>query len=154
MVETNCGFKDGAGVKARDLLVRIGPTLKVDIGFDPEYDGRKPNKLPLLPMTNVWALIDTGASISAIDGSLAMELQLPIIDQIEISGVGGLTSFNKHLAQIHVPTLNFTFYGAFAGVTLADGGYGHLALIGRDFLRHFTMSYDGTTGAVTISDPE
>jgi hypothetical protein len=152
-VETNCGFVDGDGVRASDLLVRLGPTLKVDLGFDPRYDGAKPNTLPVLPLANAWALIDTGASISAIDSGLAMDLQLPIIDEVEISGVGGTTVFNKHLAQIYVPSLNFTFFGSFAGVTLANGGTQHLALIGRDFLRHFVMTYDGPTGAVRVSDP-
>ena len=56
-----------------------------------------------------------------------------------------------HLAQIHVPSLNFTIYGAFAGVHLKTGGQIHQALIGRTFLQNFTMVYEGLTGTVTIS---
>ena len=56
------------------------------------------------------------------------------------------------LAQIYVPDLDFTVYGRFRGVRLSDGGQPHSALIGRTFLRHFTMFYDGRTGAVTISN--
>ena len=55
-----------------------------------------------------------------------------------------------HLAQIHAPELNFTVYGAFAGVLLRAGGQPHAALLGRTFLRRFTMTYEGETGAVSL----
>jgi len=153
MAQTNCGFLDGPGVLARDLLIRLGPTLKVDIGFDPNYDGRSPQKLPTLPMRDVWALIDTGATDCCIDSDLAMQLQLPIIDQRVCAGISGPMTVNMHLAQIHTPNLNFTFYGAFAGVNLSAGGSRHVVLIGRSYLQHFTMTYDGGTGSVTLADP-
>ncbi len=41
-------------------------------------------------------------------------------------------------------------YGLFAGVHLVAGGQSHKALIGRTFLRSFTMIYNGRTGAVTL----
>ena len=137
MAQTQCGFLDGAGVTARELLVSLGPTLKVDIGFDPSYDGRSPRKPPTLPMQNVWALIDTGATHCCIDGDLAMQLNLPVIDQ----------------RTIHTPNLSFTFYGSFAGVNLSAGGSRHVVLIGRSYLQHFTLAYDGPTGAVALADP-
>ncbi len=52
--------------------------------------------------------------------------------------------------QVHVPTLGQTAYGTFAAVHLAAGGQVHVALIGRTFLRNFTMIYEGRTGTVTI----
>ena len=55
-----------------------------------------------------------------------------------------------YLAQIYVNALGFTIWGAFAGVDLAAGGQVHNALIGRTFLRHFTMVYEGRSGTVTI----
>jgi hypothetical protein len=39
----------------------------------------------------------------------------------------------------------------FAGVHLVTGGQIHWALIGRTFLQHYTMVYEGRTGTVTIS---
>lgn len=57
-------------------------------------------------------------------------------------------------AQIHVPSLVFNHYGQFAAVDLAAGGQRHAALIGRTFLQHFTMMYEGRTGNVTLgNDP-
>ena len=56
-----CGVHDANGVLARDLLVQLGPTLRVAIGFDEKYDPRNPNRLADLPVEGVLALIDTGA---------------------------------------------------------------------------------------------
>lgn len=152
MSRAKCGFDDGADVPAASLLVRIGPTLRVDLGFDPAYDVGHPQNLPTPAIRGVAALIDTGASVSCIDSGLAVDMQLPIINQVEVAGVGGLHQFNLHLAQIHAPDLRFTLYGTFAGVDLAAGGQ-HMALIGRDFLSHFHFTYEGPTGAVTLIDP-
>jgi hypothetical protein len=78
-------------------------------------------------------------------------LNLPIIDKKPISGIGGQQEANFYLAQVNMPSLAFTLYGVFAGVHLQAGGQRHKALLGRDFLRPFTMVYEGKTGTVTIS---
>jgi hypothetical protein len=153
MSRAQCGFDDGDTRQARSLLIRIGPTLKVDVGFDPDYDASRPALLAQPGVRDVGALIDTGASISCVDSGLAMDLRLPIINRAEVAGVGGTHQFNVHLCQIHSPDLGFTFYGGFAGVDLAAGGQTHTVLIGRDFLSHFQMTYDGPSGAVTLVDP-
>jgi hypothetical protein len=147
-----CGVRDAKGVKARDLLVQLGPTLRVSIGFDPEYDPERPQRLPDLPAEGVLALIDTGASTSCIDAELAMHLQLPIIDQRQCAGIGGSIPVNMHLAQVHAPSVSFTLYGALAGVDLTVGD--QKVLLGRDFLRNFRMIYDGPSGAVDLEDPK
>ena len=95
--------------------------------------------------------MDTGATESCLDSDLAVKLNLPIIDRRNVGGIGGLKEVNIHLAHIHIPALGFTLYGAFAGVDLIKGGQQHNALIGRTFLRHFKMVYDGRTGDVTLS---
>ena len=144
MSSVDCGFKK------QNLLVQFGPTLGVRIGFDQNYspNGASPPNLP----EKLWpALVDTGASESCIDSTLADELQLPIFDRVSISGAHGKQELNLHLAQIYVPSLEFTTYGSFAGVHLISGGQRHYALIGRSFLRSFNMVYNGKTGSVTLS---
>jgi len=103
-------------------------------------------------MKAVQALVDTGATQSCIDSALAMALNLPIIDRQTVGGSAGSHEVNMHLGQIHIPTLGQTIYGAFAGVNLIAGGQQHLALIGRTFLMHFSMLYDGRTGTVYLTD--
>jgi hypothetical protein len=151
MPKTECGFITVAGgANGKDLLVSYGPTLFVDIGFDAAF---KPGqgRIPIPGLTKIRALVDSGATESCIDSLLAAQLNLPIIDRKTFSGIGGKHEVNIHLAQVHVPSLNFTLYGSFAGVHLEAGGQWHKALIGRTFLQHYTMIYNGKTGAVSLS---
>lgn len=151
MPETLCGFNDvPGGASGADQLVSYGPTLLVNIGFDPAYDSTR-GVSPVAGVTGINALVDTGATESCIDSMLAAQLNLPVVDRRFIAGVHGRQEINIHLAQVYVPALNFTLYGAFAGVHLAAGGQPHQALIGRTFLRHYTMVYEGKTGTVRLS---
>jgi hypothetical protein len=155
MARTRCGFDSGPAGNGRDLLVRFGPTLSVLIGFDSNYDPAAPKAPPVLPRPPLRALVDSGAFASCIDSTLAMQLNLPIVDRQIIAGVGGNHEVNMHLAHVHIPSLNFTIYGPFAGVNLIAGGQAHYALIGRTFLQSFTMIYEGRTGSVHLSnEPE
>ena len=49
--------------------------------------------------------------------------------------------------------LDITHSGQFGGVHLVAAGQRHSALIGRSFLMHFKMTYDGRTGAVELEMP-
>ena len=151
MPTTKCGFNDGPKGAGADLLSTWGPTIFVNIGFDSAYRAG-PKVVPVPGLRDVQALVDTGASECCIDSLLATQLNLPVVDRRKVSGAHGAQEVNMHLAQVHVPTLSFTMYGVFAGVHLAAGGQVHRALIGRTFLRHFTMSYEGRTGTVTLSN--
>jgi predicted aspartyl protease len=153
MPTTKCGFEDvPGGHSGSDLLVAHGPTILVNIGFDPQYRSGR-GQTPAAGVLDLRALIDTGASESCIDSRLAAELRLPIVDRLPISGVHGRQEVNIHVAQVHLPALAVTILGRFAGVHLNDGGQQHLALLGRTFLSHHQMSYDGLTGAVTLVRP-
>ncbi len=145
---SDCGFKDVGGVSGRLLLEQHGPTTVVDIGFDPNYVA---GQAPQSAAQQIPALIDTGALQSCIDDALALKLKLPLVDRQWISGVGGRHQVNMHMAQVHVPQLNYTQFGQFAGVSLTAGGQQHQVLLGRTFLRAFIMIYDGLRGQVTIA---
>lgn len=155
MAKTKCGFDSQNGIHGSIILSGLGPTLWVDIGFDPDFKVQDPPMLPKPSITKVEALIDTGASESCIDALLASQLKLPIVDKRKFGGIGGEQIVDMYMAQIHAPSLNFTVYGLFAGVHLAAGGQRHKALIGRTFLQGFTMVYEGRTGTVILSsDPD
>ena len=155
MVRTKCGFDNSPdGQLGRELLVGLGPTITVDIGFDPTFTPAQLalGKVPQSGIQGVHGLVDTGATESCIDNLLAVQLNLPIVDRRTVSGSAGSHQVNLYLAQVHMPSLRYTIYGAFAGVNLKAGGQVHSALIGRTFLRGFTMTYEGRTGAVTLSN--
>lgn len=145
-MDTECGFVN------QDLLIVNGPTIYVDIGFDPAYDPAIP-AIPVASFKNMPALVDTGATESFIDTAVATALGLPVVDKQIVSGSSGSHSVDVYLAQIHVPSLNLTIWGRFAGVNLIVGGQTHAALMGRTFLRLLTMHYDGITGRVTLTKP-
>ena len=146
----DCGFTDLPGQPGRDTLVQYGPLLPVEIGLDPSYRSGASVR-PSLPSDERPALVDTGAEQCCIDSDLAIMLNLPIVDRQAVAGAHGRADVNMHLAQIYVPALGWTVYGQFAGVHLIAGGQPYYALIGRTFLRHFTMVYEGKTGVVTLS---
>ena len=144
MAMVDCGFENRP-----NTLALHGPTLYARIGFDSDFrdeSGSPPN----LPSNEFPVLVDTGASDNAIDIELAMALDLPIIGRQRIGGVQGVSEANTYLAQIYIPSLRHTIYEQIAGVSLLAGGQRRYALLGRTFLRNFTMVYEGRTGAVRI----
>lgn len=144
-ISTLCGFTDGPSGKGRDFLVLMGPTIAVDVGFDPSY-GPGAQQPPIAGMKGLMALVDTGATESSIDNLLAAQLGLPLVNRRPVSGAHGKRDVNVYMAQVHVPALSFTIYGEFTGADLIAGGQLHYALIGRTFLSSFQMVYDGLTG--------
>ncbi len=143
MADLECGF-------ANPVLLQVhGPTISVQVGFDPDFlpDGDPPS----LPQSSVPSLIDTGASISCIDSQLAEELTLPIIGRAQVAGAHGPGEVNEYLAHIYVPVLGITIHGRFNGVHLRAGGQPHDVLLGRTFLQRVTLHYHGTTGRVVVS---
>ena len=152
MATADCGFPDVPGDIRRTLLVEVGPTIPVAIGFDPGYD-EFVDARPALPPDLYPALVDPGASGNSIDDDLAAGLRLPVIFyDLEISGSVGTHTVNIYLAQIYIPDLGRAIGGRFAGLHLAAGGQLHRAIIGRSFLSDFVLHYDGRTGEVTLSD--
>lgn len=143
MPQIGCGFPNNM------LLVQYGPTLQVDVGFDPTWIVNGPT--PAAGITGVHALVDTGAQDCCIDNLLAATLNLPIVDRGQIAGSAGLHAVNIYMAQVHVPSLAWVMYGRFSGVDLAAGGQAHRVLMGRSFLIAFKLSYNGATGEVIIS---
>ena len=99
----------------------------------------------------VLALLDTGASASCIDDSIAQQLNLPVINRVSVGGVGGSHQLNQYLCRISIPQLNFVKTGAFIGAGLAQGGQLHRALIGRDFLANMLLMYDGISGKAKLA---
>ena len=152
MKTADCGFKDLGNLTGSRHLQYTGPTLAVDIGFDPAYHSGIDEKPPVPSARGLGALVDTGAQNCCIDATLAMQLQLPIIDQIQVCGVDGTSKKNVHMAQVYVPALDYTIMGHFVGADLTGGGQPHQAILGRDFLKHFKLIYDGRTGKVVIQD--
>lgn len=147
---TEAGFKDPDGHPHIPTLLQIGPTIQVMV-ISPPVLSVQPDG-PQNPSI-CQALIDTGASESCIDVDLAINLDLPQIDVITISGADGPKSHPVYMCAIVMPALGQTQYGRFAGVRLKAGGQTHQVLLGRTFLNGIIMIYDGIRGQVTLAAP-
>ena len=141
------------------MLVATGPTIAVEIGFNQDLFHADPAVVQQAiasahaqpPAQLVDALIDTGAVESCIDEDLAKELQLPLIDQAEGSGIGGTEKFNIYLGYIRIAALGFLQYGRFMGVRLRAGKQPHQALLGRSVFKDMILVYDGRDGSVRLA---
>jgi predicted aspartyl protease len=152
ILRVDCGFEDDAEGTGSEHLLRYGPTLSVDIGFDPSYAGTKGGAVPIPRAKELPALVDTGAGESFIDTQLALALNLPVVDRGRtMAGAGGEHRTDVYLAQLRIPELEYVVYGEFCGVNLTEGGMVHRALIGRTVLREHTLTYRGETGKVTLA---
>ena len=144
MTSVQCGFPNQPA-----LLVSRGPVLAVKIGFDPSFH---PDRPPANVVDRILpALVDTGASECFIDNQVAIDHQLPVVDQSVAVGAFGTSPVNLYLGQVVIPRLgDYTVYGRFAGADLS--GLGVQALIGRwPVLSHCKMVYDGLSGSVVLS---
>ena len=83
-----------------------------------------------------YPLIDTGSRVSCIDSTLAEELDLPAVAdmQRQVAGILGTGVVDVYLAEISRPELELSVAGHFSGAHLAAGGQPYRALIGRDII--------------------
>lgn len=146
-------------VPGRQLLLLKGPTIAVEIGFNADLFHSDPAKVQQATAAIhaqptqqlVEALIDTGAFDSAIDEQLAKQLQLPLIDHVDGSGIGGTEKFDVYLGHIRIAALGYIQYGRFMGVKLRAGNQPHQALLGRALFQAMLLVYDGRDGSVKLS---
>ncbi|MGD0476748.1 MAG: hypothetical protein ABSB29_01110 [Nitrososphaerales archaeon] len=96
------------------------------------------------------ALIDTGATFSAVDDSLIRGLGVNPINAGQGGTANGPAIQFIYPARFIFPMLGWTFeFSRTTGVNL--GGSGFIALIGRDVLSRMTMVYNGGLGIVTFA---
>ena len=67
--------------------------------------------------------------------------------------MGGLYETEMYAAHVYIPDLDHLVVGNFMGARLLAGGLPHAILLGRTFLRNFSMTYDGPSGSVILATP-
>lgn len=130
-----------------------GPSLEVQLGIHQHLAkslGARGKPIPApVPCT---ALIDTGATVTTIDLSIAKKLQLASLGDVTATGIGGLSHgflaaccMNVHGLRINIARAHVQdFSGETDSIT---------ALIGRDVLQHFTLIYNGIEGWIELQLP-
>ncbi len=133
-------------------LQLAGPLLQVEIAVHPTLAQHLQKSGQPIPTPVVGpGLIDTGATFSAVDQTVIQQLGIPPIGTVQLGTAAGPIAQTQHPASFgfpgtSLPTINFNFV---TGVNLA--GQNIIALIGRDVLRHFVMTYNGVLGQVILS---
>ena len=138
---------DDPVLPAWGALLLHGPTLPVLVGYGPEAAAP-----PDLPTASVTAIIDTAADSNCVDEDLAIRLGLPKITESPVTSAHGTRAANVYRGRIFVPELDWTFDGRLIGVSFDAEQQQWSVILGRTFLQHFLMTYDGRTGEVIVSN--
>jgi hypothetical protein len=134
---------------APDVLRRKGAIFPVEISIPQTLrDYLTAQKMRIPPPVSGSALIDSGASISAIDLSVVSALQISPMGVATILTPAGPAKQNLFPARFELPRLRIDI-SAVLGVDVKPQGI--IALIGRDILSRFLMIYHGPGGRVTLS---
>jgi hypothetical protein len=132
--------------------MRNGPLVAVQLGHEADYVGMEDRRPAAFP--NRRMLIDTGAAFTLIDQTIALELGfLPHRFQ-EVIGVDQQPTerpvFRLTIGLTMVDELGrgrfFRFAEDIVGMPPVVRDEGYVGLLGRDFLRHFDLIYDGPNG--------
>lgn len=129
-----------------------GPALQVEVRVPSALAAAlQRRRLPVPPPQVGLALIDTGASITAVEGAVLQTLGLSPTGFAPIATPGGTVQQPVYACDMEfpgtpIPVVPFNFV---IGSQVA--GLGYAALIGRDVLTHFQLVYNGVEGLWTLA---
>jgi predicted aspartyl protease len=129
-----------------------GPRVQVAVGAAQSLISQliQRGDTPPSPFTGV-ALIDTGATVTSIDNSVAQQLKLPVIDVQDMSSAShAKTPCNIYPVSITIAGLQTNLdVPRCMGAELQP--FGIVVLIGRDILSRCTFHYNGLTAEFTLA---
>ena len=138
-------------------LVEGGPVLQVEISVATELAEHLTRQRQSVPKpVSGWALVDTGATRTAIDERAVEQLALNSIDTVTLATASGSREAGVYACVLHFASgaiPNITAARA-TGVDLAGqdlDGKPIIALIGRDVLVRCVFVYNGTMGQFSLS---
>jgi len=142
--------RGGPELNLRDVLRRRGAILSVSTGHPTSVAaGLRAAGKPVSAPRTLQAMIDTGASVSAIDGSAARAIGLVKTGETFIAGVGGTSRMPVYATRISFPGGPKYDPIQLAGVSLGSGEFS--ILVGRDILSDMDLSYLGKLGKFTLT---
>ncbi len=142
----------GDGFSAAYKLQHGGPKIDCVLAPLPCWDGLHPVALYCRGM----ALLDTGSDVTLVRQSCLVDLKIPAMNGETRDSSGGDATLTKHEGVcIAFPQVNFRKIPleiVFASPLKRTPDV--IAVIGRDVLQHFRMTYDGLSGMVILDDKQ
>lgn len=140
-----------------DTLEATGPIVPVTIGIPAALEEFCAEKGFAIPApTPGYALIDTGASASAVDEDLVLALGILPLDSIPTDTPHGQGRSFVYPAKVSFPALQIEGYamnrliGSKLKWVTVDGKE-IIMLLGRDMLKFFLLIYNGKNSDVTLA---
>ncbi len=132
-------------------LVNAGPLVGVELSAHPRVDN-------VSPILGVKLMVDTGAQKTVIHDEIAVKLGLVPLRFESIVGVSGKPEdCPVYRMQMRLKMANHVgveaqidFATDVVGAPLLKQGFDCVGLIGRDFLKHVKLVYDGPNGCFEI----
>lgn len=141
------------GPQPSSLILRLsGPVLPVEITIPATLLRRltqQGHPLPA-PQSGV-ALIDTGASLSAVDDGVVRALGVAPVGQTQIHTAGGIVFLPLYPVRFSFPGIGLPAitFRRVVGSPLQSQGI--VALLGRDVLANFILVYNGPAGTFSLA---
>lgn len=146
-------IQQGQGSLGPSALQQIGPVFEAEIAIPSALEQILTQKQQAIPAPiKGHALIDTGATFSAVDESAMLRLGVPPVGLIQTGTADGQHLANSYPAKftLLIASGSISFESPRAtGVNLKAQPY--VALIGRDVLANGILIYNGGMGIVTLA---
>ena len=140
----------------RQSEIRNNEPLVYGVVGHPDRDGTDDAILTLdtaAPSGGGMMLIDTGAQVSVLDLTLALELGLPeTAAPVAVIGLDGEREARQFTAVLHLPEWGITTATTFVSLPLQER-HEVLALIGMDVLSGLILTLDGPRRKIALSLP-
>jgi len=145
---------DGQKVKvaAKVALVQRGPVIPVVIAPDQAFAVALQTAGKTIPQSVTGlALVDTGATTTCIDATVAQQMGLAPSGTAKLSSASHqVTDCLTYPVQLLFPAWNLALQAPKAmGVTIANQGI--IVLVGRDLLQNCVFVYNGADGSFTLA---
>lgn len=137
------GFPASGPANAVDQLLQDGAIVQVTL-TKPAAGGAG------TPVT-LNAMIDTGASISTLQDSVAQRAGLQQTGSTQLSGVGGVQMSPIYAASLAIPEFGVTV-DAIEVASVQNPFPGVEMLLGRDLLRTLSLEYHGAQGNFVLKN--
>lgn len=131
-----------------------GPLLDICVTNSPEILlAWREAGLECPPPVRFKALLDTGASTTIVSKKMANHCKLFQTGRAEVRALGASHICGEHAGSISFPG---TVLKSFDNIRIVSGDFIRepyfACLIGRDILRHWSVSFDGPGNRVSIED--